>query len=138
MIFLISFAALSESMMAIRHSSQETRWETKDVPRSGEYRTGLVRYQDATSAPCLTVRHGRQIFFPYWQVFASGRAVCGDMVTAVVAEGLSMLNLWAILLPPLAVWKCGRPGQFRINLLLTALLWLPGVIHALWLVSEHC
>jgi len=49
-----------------------------------------------------------------------------------------MLNLWAILLPPLAVWKCGRTGQFRINLLLTALLWLPGVIHALWIVSEHC
>jgi len=48
------------------------------------------------------------------------------------------LNLWAILLPPLAVWRCGRRGPFRINLLLTAFFWFPGVVHALWVVSEHC
>ena len=48
------------------------------------------------------------------------------------------MNLWAILLPPLAAWRCGSRGQFRLNLLLTLLLWVPGAIHALWLVSEHC
>ena len=48
------------------------------------------------------------------------------------------LNLLAILLPPLAVLRCGRSGQFRVNLLLTALFWFPGVVHALWIVSEHC
>ena len=47
-----------------------------------------------------------------------------------------MLHLLAILLPPLAVRICGRREQFRLNCLLTLLFWLPGMIHALWVVSE--
>ncbi|MDX1462668.1 MAG: YqaE/Pmp3 family membrane protein [Marinirhabdus sp.] len=36
-----------------------------------------------------------------------------------------------ILLPPLAVFlKHGLSTTFLINLILTAILWLPGVIHA--------
>ena len=48
-----------------------------------------------------------------------------------------MLYLLAILLPPVAVLLCGKPIQAMLNLLLTLLLWVPGVIHALFIVNEH-
>lgn len=48
-----------------------------------------------------------------------------------------MLYLLAILLPPVAVLLCGKPIQALLNLLLTLLLWVPGVIHALFVVNEH-
>lgn len=39
----------------------------------------------------------------------------------------------SILLPPLAVFlQKGLGSDFLINVLLTLLGWLPGVIHALW------
>ncbi len=46
-----------------------------------------------------------------------------------------VLIIVAILLPPLAVFmKTNEFGKdFLINVLLTFLGWLPGVIHALWL-----
>lgn len=41
----------------------------------------------------------------------------------------------AILLPPVAVFmQVGLTNQFWINLVLTLLFFLPGMIHALWLV----
>ena len=43
----------------------------------------------------------------------------------------------AILLPPLAVLFCGKPVQFLLNILLTLLGWIPGVIHALLVVNTH-
>lgn len=49
-----------------------------------------------------------------------------------------MLYLLAILLPPLAVLLCGKPFQaLLVSLPLTLLLWLPGVIHAWMVVSNH-
>jgi uncharacterized membrane protein YqaE (UPF0057 family) len=48
-----------------------------------------------------------------------------------------MLYLVAILLPPLAVLLTGRPFQALLNFLLTLMLWVPGVIHALFVVQEH-
>lgn len=48
-----------------------------------------------------------------------------------------MLYLLAILLPPLAVLLCGKPVQALINVLLTLLGWIPGVVHALFVVSSH-
>ncbi len=48
-----------------------------------------------------------------------------------------MLYIVAILLPPLAVLLTGRPFQALLNLLLTLLLYLPGLIHALVVVSDH-
>lgn len=43
----------------------------------------------------------------------------------------------AILLPPVAVaLKSGLGKDFVINLILTLLFFLPGVIHALWLVLK--
>ena len=49
-----------------------------------------------------------------------------------------MLYLIAILLPPLAVLMCGKPFQaLLLNLPLTLLLWVPGVIHAVFVVHNH-
>ena len=48
-----------------------------------------------------------------------------------------MLYLLAILLPPLAVLLCGKPVQAALNLVLTLMLWIPGVIHAMFVVSDH-
>ena len=43
----------------------------------------------------------------------------------------------AILLPPLAVFLCGKPVQAILNIVLTLLGWLPGIIHALFVVNSH-
>jgi uncharacterized membrane protein YqaE (UPF0057 family) len=44
----------------------------------------------------------------------------------------------AILLPPLAVGlRRGISGVFFLNLLLFLLGWLPGVIHAFWVLSRR-
>lgn len=43
----------------------------------------------------------------------------------------------AIVLPPVAVLLCGKPFQFVMNCFLTLLLWIPGMIHALMVVSSH-
>ena len=42
----------------------------------------------------------------------------------------------AIILPPLAILLCGKPGQFILNVILTFIGWVPGVIHALIVVSS--
>jgi uncharacterized membrane protein YqaE (UPF0057 family) len=53
------------------------------------------------------------------------------MSTAAPANKL-LLVILAILLPPLAVgMKSGIGKSFVINLILTILFWIPGVIHAL-------
>ena len=43
----------------------------------------------------------------------------------------------AVILPPLAVLSIQRWSQFILNLLLTCCFWVPGVIHALYLVKNH-
>lgn len=48
-----------------------------------------------------------------------------------------MLYLLAILLPPVAVLMCGKPLQALLNLALTLLFWIPGMIHALFVVNGH-
>ncbi len=49
--------------------------------------------------------------------------------------GTLLLVLLAIILPPAAVAvKSGIGFQFVLNILLTLLAWLPGVIHALIVV----
>jgi uncharacterized membrane protein YqaE (UPF0057 family) len=46
--------------------------------------------------------------------------------------------LLAILLPPVAVlMTAGFGGKFLFNLVLTALFWIPGAIHALLVVSNQ-
>ena len=48
-----------------------------------------------------------------------------------------MLYLLAIVFPPLAVLLCGRPITALLNVFLTLLFWLHGVIHAILVVNEH-
>ena len=48
-----------------------------------------------------------------------------------------MRYLLAIVFPPLAVLSCGKPFQAILNLVLTFCLWIPGVVHALFVVSNH-
>ncbi len=43
----------------------------------------------------------------------------------------------AIILPLLAVFLCGKPVQGLLNIVLTLLFWLLGIIHALFVVSSH-
>jgi uncharacterized membrane protein YqaE (UPF0057 family) len=48
-----------------------------------------------------------------------------------------MRYVLAFILPPAAVLLCGKPGAAFLNLLLTLLGWVPGIIHALIMVSNH-
>ena len=48
-----------------------------------------------------------------------------------------MRYLLAILLPPVAVFLCGKPIQGSISIFLTLLFWIPGVVHALFVVHSH-
>jgi uncharacterized membrane protein YqaE (UPF0057 family) len=48
-----------------------------------------------------------------------------------------VLYLVAILLPPLAVLLCGKPFQALLNVILTLLFWIPGMIHAILVVNNH-
>lgn len=45
-----------------------------------------------------------------------------------------LLIILAILLPPVAVFlKAGAGKDLLINIVLCLLMWLPGIVHALWL-----
>ena len=48
-----------------------------------------------------------------------------------------MLYLLSFLLPPLAVLLAGKPLQALLSLVLTMLGWVPGVVHALFVVNAH-
>lgn len=52
---------------------------------------------------------------------------------------MKLLNfLLAIILPPLSVFKtAGFSVSLLINLVLTMVGWVPGIIHALWLMSKQ-
>lgn len=45
--------------------------------------------------------------------------------------------LLAILLPPVAVFLCGKPIQGIINIILTLAFFVPGVIHAILVVHGY-
>jgi uncharacterized membrane protein YqaE (UPF0057 family) len=48
-----------------------------------------------------------------------------------------LLIILAILLPPLAVYlKKGAGKDLLINIILCLLFWLPGIIHALYLIFK--
>ncbi|MEA3211143.1 MAG: hypothetical protein QOE70_4200 [Chthoniobacter sp.] len=48
-----------------------------------------------------------------------------------------MLFFLCVLLPPLAVLLTGRIGSFFLSLVLTLFGWLPGVIHAFFVVTDY-
>lgn len=44
----------------------------------------------------------------------------------------------AVILPPLGVFlQVGITGQFWLNILLTLLGYIPGIIHALWIILRR-
>ncbi|MDQ4135497.1 MAG: YqaE/Pmp3 family membrane protein [Pseudomonadota bacterium] len=46
--------------------------------------------------------------------------------------------LFAILLPPLGVFlTVGLGGQFWLNILLTILGYIPGIVHAVWIIARQ-
>jgi len=48
-----------------------------------------------------------------------------------------LLILLSILLPPLAVaLSAGLGGRFWLNILLTLLGYIPGLVHAIWVVAK--
>lgn len=54
-------------------------------------------------------------------------------------QGADLIRiLIAILLPPLGVFlQVGLGGQFWLNLLLTLLGYVPGIIHAIWIILRR-
>ena len=48
-----------------------------------------------------------------------------------------MLYVLAVLMPPVAVALAGSPQQAALNALLTTLMWLRGVVHALIVAGAH-
>lgn len=48
-----------------------------------------------------------------------------------------MLYLLAIFLPPVAVLACGKVFQALLSIPLTLCFWVPGMLHALLVVSQH-
>lgn len=46
--------------------------------------------------------------------------------------------LFAVLLPPLGVFlQVGLSGAFWLNILLTLLGYIPGIIHAVWIIAKR-
>jgi uncharacterized membrane protein YqaE (UPF0057 family) len=57
-------------------------------------------------------------------------------------EGGLQVDFWrilvAILLPPLGVFlQVGLGKQFWINVLLTILGYIPGIVHAVWVIAKY-
>jgi uncharacterized membrane protein YqaE (UPF0057 family) len=49
-----------------------------------------------------------------------------------------LMVIIAILIPPLAVFlKAGLGMTFLLNLILTLLFYLPGLLHALWVILKE-
>ncbi|MBN1473399.1 MAG: YqaE/Pmp3 family membrane protein [Syntrophaceae bacterium] len=48
-----------------------------------------------------------------------------------------VLFILAIVLPPLAVYLVkGAKRDFVINIVLCLFIWIPGIVHALWIVTK--
>lgn len=48
-----------------------------------------------------------------------------------------MRYLFAILLPPIAVLSCKKPFSALLNLILCCFFVIPGIVHALFVVSNY-
>lgn len=54
-----------------------------------------------------------------------------------IASNKLLMIIIAILLPPLAVFlKKGVGKDLIINIILCLIIWIPGLVHALWLVTK--
>ncbi|MBN1769253.1 MAG: YqaE/Pmp3 family membrane protein [Prolixibacteraceae bacterium] len=46
--------------------------------------------------------------------------------------------IFAIILPPLGVFlEVGITKHFWLNILLTILGYIPGIVHAIWIIAKH-
>lgn len=46
--------------------------------------------------------------------------------------------IFAIILPPLGVFlEVGLKGAFWLNILLTILGYIPGIVHAVWIIAKR-
>ena len=48
-----------------------------------------------------------------------------------------MRYVLAVLLPPIAVLSCGKVFQAILNVLLLPFVWIPAVVHALFVVHNY-
>ena len=66
-------------------------------------------------------------------------AVLVGLVFSVGLLGFVLLRiLIAILLPPLGVFlQVGLGGAFWLNILLTLLGYIPGIVHAVWIIAKR-
>jgi uncharacterized membrane protein YqaE (UPF0057 family) len=61
----------------------------------------------------------------------------GDTRSTVTGSDILKI-IFAILLPPLGVFfEVGLKGHFWLNILLTLLGYIPGIIHALYVILRH-
>lgn len=66
----------------------------------------------------------------------SGKLTAG-MTPVALREVIDHAIRDSHLLPPLAVFLCRKPFQAIINILLTLAFWVPGMVHALFVVHSH-
>jgi uncharacterized membrane protein YqaE (UPF0057 family) len=60
------------------------------------------------------------------------------MARAASSTGDILLYFLALFLPPVPVFlKAGCGADFLINICLSILGWIPGVIHAWWIISKR-
>ena len=60
----------------------------------------------------------------------------GKRSTITITDPIKIL--FAILLPPLGVFfEVGLKGHFWLNILLTLLGYIPGIIHAIYVILRH-
>lgn len=64
--------------------------------------------------------------------------ICGK-IKADLGEKMDIIRLiCAILLPPLGVFlQVGFGLQFWLNILLTILGYVPGIVHAVWIIARR-
>ena len=64
------------------------------------------------------------------------QGVWGSLFRGRVSEERIMRFIIALLMPPLATLLCGRFMQTILNVVLTLCLWVPGVLHAWWVIVD--
>jgi uncharacterized membrane protein YqaE (UPF0057 family) len=73
----------------------------------------------------------------------AGAGSVGVAVAEAFVRGIPMTMdvirvICAILLPPLGVFlQVGLGGQFWLNILLTLLGYIPGIVHAVWIIARR-
>lgn len=67
----------------------------------------------------------------------SGESRLPTVLHSPLTDGNPVRYFLSFLLPPVAVLLCGKPILALLNLILTLLGYIPGVVHALLVVNDH-